>query len=156
MSVYLASNYNTLESAGTIIPGDYLYDYPNGSLFVTSFTPFQGWLLNVGTGYGFPGHFFMLFKNAPLIGGTGSGATVDGFALFGSINSISAISNRGSGYTKGDICDIDIANSISIITSAAFTPVPAAGTGAQFLIGGITSTGGVADGGRGLFDLTVY
>ena len=35
-------------------------------------------------------------------------------------------------------------------------PVPAAGTGAQFLIGGVTPAGGVADGGRGLFDLTVY
>jgi len=158
-----AVDYNTKNAAGTIIPGDYLYDYPNGSLFVTSFTPFQGWLLNGGVGYGTVatlnvfagGTGFQFLSNVPLTGGSGTGAKITVVCINtpgvfpdgtqGTIFLVVAINERGSGYTKGDICDFDF-------ESVGST----SGTGAQFLVGGITSTGGVDDGANGLFDLTVY
>ena len=140
-----------------------MYDYGAGSLFVTSFTPFQGWLLNGGAGYGtvanlnlFAGGFgFDYLASVPLSGGSGTGAAVtililnpalgpyDGSA--GEISIIFSIDARGSGYTKGDVCDFNL----EAVGSTS-------GTGAQFLVGGVTSTGGVDDGALGLFDLTVY
>jgi hypothetical protein len=123
-----------------ITAGDYLYDYVNGTLFVTSFIPFNGWVVNRGTGYQ-PNSEFAILDDVPLTGGSGSGAEATVIVLFGEIFEV-LLTEQGTGYTLGDSLSIDLNDS---------------GSGFEVIVNNVdVNTGAISNGYLQLFDLTVY
>ena len=117
-----------------------MYDYVSGSLFVTTFVPFNGWVTNKGFGYA-PGQFFVFETDVDLIGGSGSGAKVDALVFFGQIFTVT-LTNPGSGYSIGDSLTIDLGDG---------------GSGFEVILNSVDlQTGEIKDGDTTLFDITVY
>ena len=137
---YESFEYQQLKDAGEIIPGDYLYDYTTATLFVTTFVPFNGWVTNKGFGYA-PGQFFVFETDVELIGGSGTGATVDALIFFGQIFTVT-LKNPGSGYSIGDSLTVDLGDG---------------GSGFEVILNSVDlATGEIKDGDTTLFDITVY
>jgi hypothetical protein len=124
-----------------ITAGDYLYDYVNGTLFVTSFIPFNGWVTNTGTGYQ-PTEEFAIIDNVALTGGTGSGAEATVIVFFGEVFEI-ILTQQGTGYSLGDSLSIDLNDG---------------GSGFEIIVNSIAydTDGAISDGYLQLFDITVY
>ena len=123
-----------------ITAGDYLYDYVNGTLFVTSFIPFNGWVVNRGFGYQ-PNQEFAIIDNVQLLGGAGSGAEATVIIFGGEVFEI-FLTSQGTGYTLGDSLTIDLNDG---------------GSGFEVIINNVdVNTGAISDGYLQLFDITVY
>ena len=123
-----------------ITAGDYLYDYVNGTLFVTSFIPFNGWVVNRGTGYQ-PTEEFAILDNVELTGGSGSGAEATVIILSGQIFEI-LLTEQGTGYSLGDSLSIDLNDG---------------GSDFEVIVNNVdVNTGAISNGYLQLFDLTVY
>jgi hypothetical protein len=123
-----------------ITAGDYLYDYVNGTLFVTSFIPFNGWVTNRGVGYQ-PTEEFAILDDVPLIGGSGSGAEASVIVYFGEIFEIS-LTEQGTGYALGDSLGIELNDG---------------GSGFEVIVNSVdVNTGAINNGYLQLFDITVY
>jgi hypothetical protein len=117
-----------------------LYDYVNGTLFVTSFIPFNGWVTNRGVGYQ-PTEEFAILDNVPLIGGSGSGAEASVIVYFGEIFEIS-LTEQGTGYALGDSLGIELNDG---------------GSGFEVIVNSVdVNTGAINNGYLQLFDITVY
>jgi hypothetical protein len=131
--------YDELDN-GRITAGDYLYNYNDGTLFVTSFIPFNGWVTSKGSGYRAELEYDII-DDVPLIGGSGSGAEVSVFVLFGEIFEV-LLTNLGSGYAIGDSLTLDLNDS---------------GSGFEVILNSVNIDTGVIDNGYlQLFDITVY
>jgi hypothetical protein len=123
-----------------ITAGDYLYDYVNGTLFVTSFIPFNGWVVNKGFGYQ-PTEEFAILDNVPLTGGSGTGAEATVIIFSGEVFEI-ILTELGSGYSLGDSLSFDLNDG---------------GRGFEVVVNSVdVNTGAINNGYLQLFDITVY